>query len=75
MGGDVAVCIEMAFVLFLVQTDISLHNKQHTRHFMTCCHISTHNIKRRDFTECFNRSVTLARVCTSSLRMVEDRNM
>ena len=28
-----------------------------------------------NFTECFNRSVTLARLCTSSLRMVEDRNL
>jgi len=25
--------------------------------------------------ECFNRSVTLVRLCTSSLRMVVDRNM
>ena len=36
---------------------------------------SPHNIERRNFTECFNRSVTLARLCTSSLGMVEDRNM
>ena len=35
---------------------------------------SPHNIRRRNFTECFNRSVTLARLCTSSLWMVEDRN-
>ena len=27
------------------------------------------------FTECFKGSVTLARLCKSSLRMVEDRNM
>ena len=51
-----------------------LHNKQHTRHFTTCCHIST-NIQRRNFTECINRSVTSARLCTSSLRMVENRNI
>ena len=54
--------------IFLV---LSLHNKQHTRHFTT----SLHSIQRCNFTECFNRSVTLARLCTSSLRMVEDRNM
>ena len=36
---------------------------------------SPHNIQRRNFTECFNRSVTSARLCKSSLRMVEDRNM
>jgi len=28
-----------------------------------------------NFTECFNRSVALARLGTSSLKMVEDRNM
>jgi hypothetical protein len=39
--GDVAACREMACVLFVVQTDTSLHNKQHTRYFRTCCHIST----------------------------------
>ena len=31
--GDVAACREIACVLFVVQADISLHNKQHTRHF------------------------------------------
>ena len=36
---------------------------------------SPHNIQRRNFIECFKRSVTLARHCTRSLRMVEDRNM
>jgi len=36
---------------------------------------SPHNIQRRNFTDCFNRSVSLVRLCTSSLRMVEDRNM
>ena len=36
---------------------------------------SPHNIQLRNFTECFNRCVTLARLCTSSLRRVEDRNM
>jgi len=34
-----------------------------------------HSVKLLHYTECFNRSVTLARLCTSSLRMVEDRNM
>ena len=51
-----------------------LHNKQHTRYFKHAA-TSPHNIQRRNFTECFNRSVTLAKLCTSSLRMVEDRNM
>ena len=32
---------------------------------------SPHNI-RRNFTECFNRNISLARLCTSSLRMVEE---
>ena len=36
--GDVAAYRDMAYVLFVVQ---SLHNKEHTRHFTTCCHIST----------------------------------
>ena len=36
---------------------------------------SAHNIQRRNFTECFHRSVTLTRLCTSCLRIVEDRNM
>jgi hypothetical protein len=40
---DVATCLGTACVLFVVQTDtrISLHNKEHARHSMTCCHIST----------------------------------
>jgi hypothetical protein len=40
--GEVAACREMACVLFVVHIDpVSLHNKQHTRRFTTCCHIST----------------------------------
>jgi len=39
-----------------------------------CCHIST-QYKRHNFTECFKRNITLARLYTRSLRMVEDRNM
>ena len=38
--GDVAACREMAYVLLVVQT-FSLHNKQHTRHSTTFCHIFT----------------------------------
>ena len=41
--GDVAACRETACVLFVVQTLQSLHNKEHTRHFTTCCHTSPHN--------------------------------
>ena len=47
--GDVAACLEMACVMFVVQTEF----------IMRVC----------------GSSVTLARLCTSSLRMVEDRNM
>jgi len=43
----------------------------HYRHAAT----NPHNTRRRNFTECFNRNINLARLCTSSLRMVEDRNM
>jgi len=35
---------------------------------------SPHNIQWHNFTECFNRNVTLARLTTSSLMMFEDRN-
>ena len=31
--------------------------------------------QRRNFTECFNVNITLARFSASSLMMVEDRNM
>ena len=70
--GDVAACREMACVLFVVQTAICTTSSTHavTRHAAT----SPHNIQRRNFTECFNGNVTLDRLCTSSLRMVEDRN-
>jgi hypothetical protein len=63
--GDVAACREMACVLFVVQT------AQQTAHAAT----SPHNIQRQNFTKCFDRNITLARLCTSSLRMVEDRNI
>ena len=71
--GDVAACRETACVLFVVQTDVCTTNSKHavSRHAAT----SPHNIKRRNFAECFTRSVTLARLCTRSLRLVEDRNM
>ena len=69
---DVAACREMACVLFVVQTAVCTTNSTHaiSRHAAT----SPHNM-RRNFGECINRSVTLARLCTSSLRVVEDRNM
>ena len=69
---DVAACREMACVLFVVQIAVCTTNSTHaiSRHAAT----SPHNT-RRNFTECFNRSVTLARLCTSSLRMVESRHM
>jgi hypothetical protein len=71
--GDVAACLEIACVLFVVQTAVCTTNSTHTisRHAAT----SPHNTQRRNFTQCFNRSVTLSRLCTNSLRMVEDRNM
>jgi len=60
-------------VLFVVQTAVCTTNSTHaiSRHAAT----SPHSIQRRNFTECFNRTVTLARPCTSNLRIVEDRNM
>ena len=40
--GDVAACREMERVLFVVQTDTQpAQQTAHTRHFKTCCHIST----------------------------------
>ena len=71
--GDVAACREMACVLFVVQPAGCITNSTYaiSRHAAT----SPHNIQRRNFTECFNTSVILARLCTLSLRMVEDRNM
>jgi hypothetical protein len=70
--GDVAACRETACMLFVVRAAVSTTNTTHaiSRYAAT----SPHNI-RRNFTECFNRNVTLPRLCTSSLRMVEDRNM
>ena len=71
--GDVEACRETAYVLSVVQTAVCTRNSTHAvlRHAAT----SPHNIQRRNFTECFNRSVNLVRLCTSSLRMVQDRNM
>jgi len=58
-----------------VQTAVCTTNSTHavSRHAAT----SPHNIRvqRHIFTEYFNRSVTLARLYTSSLKMVEDRNI
>jgi len=34
-----------------------------------------HSVKLRNFTECFNVNITLARFSASSLMMLEDRNM
>ena len=62
--GNMAACREVACVLFVVQTDTESHAI--SRHSAT----SAQSIQRRNFTKCFNRSVTLARLCTSSLRMV-----
>jgi len=36
---------------------------------------SPQNIQRHNINECFDRNITLARLCKNSLRMVEDRNM
>ena len=60
-------------LLFVVQIAVCTTNSTHaiSRHDAT----SPHNIKRCNFTEYFNRSVTLARLCTISLGIVEDRNM
>ena len=71
--GDVAACREIACVLFVVKTAVCTTNSTHSISLHAAT--SLHNIQRRNFTECFNRSVTLARLCTNSLRMVKDRNM
>jgi hypothetical protein len=57
--GCVAACHGMACVLYAV------HSAQHT----------THTPLRRNFTECFNVNITLARFSASSLMMDEDRNI
>jgi len=48
-------------VLFVVQTADCTTNSTHaiSRHAAT----SPHNTQQRHFTECFNKSVTLARFC------------
>ena len=71
--GGVAACREMACVLFVVQTDVCRKNSANAISRQAAP--SSHNIQRRNFTESFNVNITLARLCTSSLRMVEDRNM
>ena len=73
----------------LVKVTILLKHSVKLRHFVLCGDVtarlfqhvvsrhaatSPHNI-RRNFTECFKRSVTLVTLCTTSLRMVKDRNM
>ena len=52
---------------------ISSTNSTHaiSRHAAT----SPHNIQRHNYTEYFDRITTLARLCGSSPRMVEDRNI
>jgi len=54
---------------------ISVHTTYSTHAISRHAATSPHNIQRRNFIEYFNRSVTLARLYTSSLRMVEDRNV
>ena len=75
--GDVAACHGKACVLFVVQIDIavSVCTSNSTHAILGHSATSPHNIQRDNFKECFKRSVTLARFSTSSLRMVEDRNM
>jgi hypothetical protein len=57
---DVAACCEMACFRFVVKTTVCATKSTHAilRHSAT----SPHNIQRRNFTECFNRSVTLAKL-------------
>ena len=63
--------------LFVIYIFINFHfsKKKHTPLYYRHAATSPQNIKRHNFTECFTISVTLARLSTSSLRMVEDRNM
>jgi len=62
-------------VIFLLKHSVKLRRCILCGDMAASAAISSHNMQRRNFTECFNRNITLARLCTSSLRMVEDRNM
>ena len=65
--------LNLAKVIFILKHSVKLR-----RYLLlgcvaaTCCHKTN---LRRNFTECFNINITLARFSASSLMMVEDRNM
>jgi hypothetical protein len=76
--------LNLAKVIFMLKHSVKL------RRFMlfgdvTACHrvacvlcavhSTQHTITRRNFTECFNRNITLARFSANSLMMVVDRNI
>jgi hypothetical protein len=68
--------LNLAKVIFMLKHSVKL------RRYLLCgcvaaCHTATqpHNKQRRNFTECFNINITLARFSASSLMMIEDRNM
>ena len=64
---DVVACHRAARMLYAV----------YTIHTPLCDMLPHHQItkKRRNFSECFNINITLARFSTSFLMMVVDRNM
>ena len=61
----------------LANVKLTLKHSVKLRRCILCGDVaaSPHNIQRRNFAEYFNRSVTLAKLCTSSPRVVENRNM
>ena len=61
--------LKLAKVIFILKHSVKL------RRYMLLAATSPNNIKRRNFTECCNINITLARFSTSPLMMVVDRNM
>ena len=71
--------LNLAKIIFVFKHSVKLR-----RYLLCSCVAACHGMAcvlhamqnaRRNFTECFNISVTLARFSASSLMMVEDRNM
>ena len=73
--NSIFICLFAYLFVFYIIFIHFHYSKKNTPLYYRHATTSPHNIRRRYVTECFNRSVTLARLHTSSLRMVEDRNM
>ena len=67
--------ITRGLVLNLAKFIFMLKHSVKLRRYMLFAATSSNNIKRRNFTECFNINITLARFSKSSLMMVVDRNI